>query len=95
VKESDRQDATARLLRDFAVDAVVENDALTIAGGEVLAPNRYRPARDHRMVMAAAALAVGALSRTERGECELLESDEVAVSDPEFFTTLRELSGVN
>lgn len=95
VKESDRLEATARLLRDFAVDAVVEDDALMITGGEVLAPIRYRPARDHRMVMAAAALALGALSRTERGQCELSESDEVAVSDPEFFTTLRELSGAN
>jgi len=95
VKESDRLGAIARLLQDFSVEAVVQRDTLVITGGEVLAPNRYRPVRDHRMVMAAAALAVGALSRVERGQCELMESDEVAVSDPEFFTSLRKLSGAS
>ncbi len=95
VKESDRLGAIARLLQDFSVEAFVQRDTLVITGGEVLAPNRYRPVRDHRMVMAAAALAVGALSRAERGQCELMESDEVAVSDPEFFTSLRKLSGAS
>ncbi len=95
VKESDRLAAIARLLQDFAVEAAIEGDTLSIVGGEVHAPKRYQPARDHRMVMAAAALAVGALSRAEDGQCELMESDEVAVSDPEFFSTLRKLSGAS
>jgi 3-phosphoshikimate 1-carboxyvinyltransferase len=92
VKESNRLEAMVKLLRDFGVDATVDGDALEIVGGEVVAPGRYQPAKDHRMVMAAAALATGALARRDQGQCELMESEEVGVSDPQFFQTLSALS---
>ena len=38
------------------------------------------------MVMAAAALAKGALSRAGSGQCLLVGSEEVSVSYPDYFT---------
>lgn len=92
VKESDRVEAILHMLRAFAVDCGVVGEELWVRGGVPVAPASFRPARDHRIVMASAALGLGALARAGRGELLLAECDEVAVSYPQFFTTLESLA---
>ena len=93
VKESDRVSATIELLEAFHIEAVAEGDDLVVKGGQPAVPSRLQPASDHRMVMAGAALALGALSRDAQADrsCELIGSRLAEVSHPSFFETLRRL----
>jgi 3-phosphoshikimate 1-carboxyvinyltransferase len=92
VKESDRAAAILELLGAFGVECGVEGDELWVRGGLPRPPATLSPARDHRIVMAAAALALGALARMGRGELALAGGEEVAVSYPGFFETLDSLA---
>ncbi len=91
-KESDRVQAVLELLQAFEIECGVEDDELWVRGGVPVAPGELHPARDHRMVMAGAALSLGALARSGGGEVLLAEADEVAVSYPGFFDALDSLS---
>ena len=91
VKESDRVAGIISMLEAFGVECRAEGDALLIRGGGARAPRLYRPARDHRLVMACAGLALGSLSREGEGECVLDLAEEAAVSFPAFFGTLESL----
>lgn len=87
VKESDRVAAVEDLLRAVGVQVSSGDDWLEIQGGSPRRPERLTPADDHRMVMAACALAHGAT-----GEGGAVEGVPViAVSYPGFPQTLEAL----
>jgi 3-phosphoshikimate 1-carboxyvinyltransferase len=86
LKESDRIAAMAELLRSFGVRVTELADGLIVEGGAKLhAPERVSCRGDHRVAMAAAALAVAAGSAIaiEDAEC-------IATSFPTFEETWRQ-----
>jgi len=91
VKESDRLEGTARLVRAFGGVATVEGDDLVVAGGTVPAPGAVDAGGDHRMAMAAA---VAAAACPSRGRSSIAGWEAVATSYPGFADTLDRLAGV-
>jgi len=90
VKESDRLDGTARLVRAFGGDAAVEGDDLVVGGGAALRPGRLDAEGDHRMAMAAAVAAMAVPS----AEPTVIDGWEaVATSYPGFADSYERLSG--
>jgi len=90
VKESDRLDGTAELVRAFGGAALVEGGDLVVAGGAVPVPGRVDARGDHRMAMAAA-VAAAACAPGSHSVVEGWES--VATSYPGFADTLDRLAG--
>jgi len=90
VKESDRVAAVVELLHAFGVEAEGSGDQLVVHGGKPHPVRHLEPAKDHRMVMSAAALAVGVLHR-HGGSIGLEGEEDVAVSFPGFFEILEKL----
>lgn len=86
MKESDRLNGTAALLKDLGADAYVEGDDLIINGTGRLAGGRARALGDHRLAMAAAVAAC--ISDTG---AEIDEPDCVAKSFPDFWKQLESL----
>ena len=90
MKESDRIATLAEGLRRMG--AVVEEfqDGLRVQGRSAgkLRGAKVDPAGDHRIAMALAIAALGA-----EGDTVIRNADCVAVSYPEFFTTLERLRG--
>lgn len=86
VKETDRLESTARMLRSFGGSAVASGDELVIEGGQ-LHPGAAGSDGDHRIAMAAtvAALAAGGDSRIDG-------IDAAATSYPDFGGDLRRLA---
>lgn len=83
-KESDRIEATVRMLRACGIEAAFAQDTLTITPGP-LRNCTIEPQNDHRTAMAAAVIGLGAGGVTIRSaEC-------VAKSFPGFWETLREV----
>lgn len=95
VKESDRLEAVARLVRAAGAGAVVEDDDLWIEGtgalhgGQGLRPLRFDSDGDHRMAMAAAVAALAAGG----GESRIDGFSGVATSYPGFLADLRHVGG--
>ena len=90
VKESDRLEGTARLVRAFGGTATVEGDDLVVEGGTTPVPGRVDADGDHRMAMAAAVAAAAGPS----AEPSVIRGWEaVATSYPGFADTLARLAG--
>lgn len=90
VKESDRLEGTARLVRAFGGTAEVEGDDLVVAGGTEPSHGGVDAEGDHRMAMAAA-VAAAACPPGERTTIRGWEA--VATSYPGFADTLDRLAG--
>jgi 3-phosphoshikimate 1-carboxyvinyltransferase len=92
VKESDRLEAVARLVRAAGARARVERDDLVVEGvgpGNPLTHFRFDGADDHRMAMAAAVAALAA----GPGESRIDGFGGVATSYPRFLEDLRHVGG--
>lgn len=85
VKESDRVQATAAMLRAFGVDVEERPDGLRIAGGGARA-GVVESHGDHRIAMAGAVCALAAPGRTV-----IRDVDNVATSFPGFASALAQL----
>ncbi len=84
VKESDRLELTAKLLKDAGAACEIRGDDLWIKGGlKEVTPFESDPEGDHRLAMAAAVLA-----RRCKKPCCILDSECVRVSFPNFFEAL-------
>ncbi len=89
VKESDRLEGTAALVRAFGGAAAVEGDDLVVAGGTRLAPAHVDARGDHRMAMAAA---VAAAACADPGPTLVTGWKAVATSYPGFAAALEGLA---
>ncbi len=87
VKESDRIDLVARNLRAMGADLTEFDDGLDVPGNQVLHGAEIDSGGDHRIAMA---FAVAALRAT--GETLIHGADSAAISFPEFFAYLDDLS---
>jgi len=90
VKESDRLEGTARLVRAFGGVATVEGDDLVVGGGTTPSPARVDADGDHRMAMAAA---VAAAVVASSAPTVIRGWQAVATSYPGFADTLARLGG--
>jgi 3-phosphoshikimate 1-carboxyvinyltransferase len=90
VKESDRLQGVARLVRAFGATAEVDGDDLVVHGCAALSPGTFDAAGDHRMAMAAAVAA----ATVAGGETPSRLSGFAAVdtSYPRFADHLRQLA---
>lgn len=89
MKESDRIDSAAAMLRAFGVRCEAGPDTLAVFGTDELRPCTVDGAGDHRVVMAAAILA----SRAS-GPVTILGAEAVNKSYPTFFDEYKRLGGV-
>lgn len=89
MKESDRIETTARMLRAFGVECDTGPDFLTVRGGNGLRSCAVDGAGDHRIVMAAAILASGA-----DGPVTIRGAEAVEKSYPGFFDDYKKLGGI-
>jgi 3-phosphoshikimate 1-carboxyvinyltransferase len=86
VKESDRIETIACLLRDMGAAVETREDGMTIHGGRPLHGTTVDAHGDHRVAMTAAIAAIAA------GEsCHIHGADTIATSFPTFTALLREL----
>jgi 3-phosphoshikimate 1-carboxyvinyltransferase len=86
VKESDRISALVRGFRALGADIEEFADGFHLRGARRLSGGLVHAVGDHRLAMAFAIAALGAA-----GPSSILESDSVAISYPEFFSTLGRL----
>jgi len=89
VKESDRLEGSAALVRAFGGRAIVEGDDLLVAGGARLVPGHVDARGDHRMAMAAA---IAGAACAEAGPSSVTGWETVATSYPGFAAALEELA---
>ncbi len=89
LKESDRLKATAELICSLGGSAEETEDGLRILGRQFLTGGTVNTYRDHRIAMAAAVAAAGALSPVRIPDAECVEK-----SYPAFFHTRETLKGV-
>ena len=89
LKESDRLSATVKLLNDLGGRASEDGDSIRIKGVKQLKGGTVDCARDHRMVMLAAAAGTVAESPVTVHEAEALDK-----SWPDFLPLYRRLGGI-
>jgi 3-phosphoshikimate 1-carboxyvinyltransferase len=94
VKESDRLQSIVQLLGAFGITANAEPDRLEVVGGTPRQLSGLPPTSDHRILMAAAVLGLGARARGQESST-IVDPTGAAISDPRFFDQLRELDGVD
>ena len=87
VKESNRIDTVTENLRAMGADITPTEDGMIIHGGRPLHGATIDPHLDHRIAMA---FAVAALA--SEGKSELLDSDCVTISYPQFYQDLTRLT---
>lgn len=87
IKESDRVQTTIDMLAAFNIKAESDGENLTVYGGEVKG-GKASSYNDHRIVMSAAVLSLGA-----KGESEIIDAGAVAKSYPNFFEDYNRLGG--
>ena len=86
LKESDRLSSTARLLHAIGVEVAELPDALEVTGGEAVHGGAVDSCNDHRLVMAAAAVAsLGATPLT------VADAEAIRKSQPDFFAVCSDL----
>ena len=85
-KESDRLDSISTELKKMGADIVVNEDGLTINGSSGLHGATIDPHNDHRIAMACAVAALGAVGETKIQNVECINK-----SYPQFFSDLRVL----
>lgn len=88
LKESDRLESVARLLRSAGASVELGEDSMAVTGVETFKAAVLETENDHRLVMAAALIALSA-----DGPCLITEADSVAKSYPRFFLDLKSLGG--
>ena len=88
-KESDRLDSISTELKKMGADITVNEDGLTVNGGNKLHGATVDPHNDHRIAMACAVAALGAKGKTRIQNVECINK-----SYPQFFSDLHML-GVN
>jgi 3-phosphoshikimate 1-carboxyvinyltransferase len=88
VKESDRIALVVQNLRAMGAEVEEFEDGLFVPGGQTLRGGTVDSADDHRIAMA---FAIAALRAT--GETTIHGAEAAAISFPEFFPLLNELSG--
>lgn len=88
MKESDRLESTAGIIRALGGDITVLEDRLIIPGGQRLKGGTVDPAGDHRIAMAAAVAACCC-----SGDVEVAGSECVSKSYPRFWEDLESLKG--
>ena len=88
VKESDRIEGVAKMLRALGGEIETFDDGFAITGPQRLRGGFVQPYGDHRIAMAASIAALIA-----EGECALDDPSCAAVSYPTFYSTLAELGG--
>lgn len=87
VKETDRIEAVAQNLRAMGAKIETTHDGFIIEGPQVLKGAEIDSFHDHRIAMA---FSIGTL--VAKGESLIRGADCVAISYPEFFSTLAELT---
>jgi 3-phosphoshikimate 1-carboxyvinyltransferase len=92
LKESDRLAEMVDLLGAFGIQAKASESTLEVTGGQPRQERDLPPTRDHRILMAAAILGLGARARGQARELRL-DPAVAAVSDPSFFDHLQEFTG--
>ncbi len=85
-KESNRIESIAKELKKMSVDISPLSDGLIINGGKKLNPAKVCSHRDHRIAMA---LSIAALAI--EGESEILDSQWVNISYPNFYDIICEI----
>jgi 3-phosphoshikimate 1-carboxyvinyltransferase len=90
LKESDRLNAVARLVRVFGGRAEIDGDDLVVHGSAPFRAGEFDAGGDHRMAMAAA---VAALTVEDGSSSDIGGFESVATSYPGFAEDLRLLSG--
>ena len=88
LKESDRLETTASMLKNLGISVIEKEDALIVEGGK-LKGGIVNGANDHRIVMSAAIAATLAQDLVT-----ITDSQAVNKSYPSFFNTLKELGGI-
>jgi 3-phosphoshikimate 1-carboxyvinyltransferase len=88
VKESDRIEGVAQMLRALGAEIETYDDGFAIAGSQKLRGGFVQPHGDHRIAMAASIAALIA-----EGECSLDDPGCASVSYPAFYSTLAQLGG--
>jgi 3-phosphoshikimate 1-carboxyvinyltransferase len=86
VKESDRIEAVAQLLRGMGTHVETFEDGFAIQGVQTLRGNIVNPRGDHRIAMAGAIAALAA-----SGSTTIVEAESVGISYPTFFKDLASL----
>ena len=86
IKESDRISSLLGELRKMGVEFTEHTDGYTIVGPQVLNPAQLESHGDHRMAMS---LAIAGM--IAQGDTEIMHSDVVDESYPEYTQTLRKL----
>ena len=89
LKESDRLESTAAMLRALGAQVEVHDSGLTVTGRKVLTGGTVDPQHDHRIAMAAAAAASGSTAPVTVRDCVCIEK-----SYPRFWTDLSALKTV-
>ena len=87
-KESDRLNSISTELKKMGADIIVNDDGLTINGGNPLVEATINPHNDHRIAMSCAVAALGA-----KGETKIQNVECINKSYPQFFNDLRALGG--
>ena len=87
VKESDRIALVAKNLRAMGAEFTEHEDGLTVPGNQQLHGAQIDSGTDHRIAMAFAVAALRA-----EGDTEIHGAEAAAISFPEFFNHLKELS---
>lgn len=90
LKESDRLESTAAMLRALGAQVEAHGSGLTVTGSRTLAGGTVDPWRDHRIAMAAAAAASGCTAPVT-----VRDSACTAKSYPRFWTDLSTLKTVS
>ena len=90
VKESDRIQSIEALCGSFGIATGSQTDKLWIDGGEPHWCEEYSPGDDHRMVMAAVALALGTTTRHGK-PISITDISPAAVSFPDFSLALESM----
>jgi len=88
VKESDRIESVASMLRALGGEIETFDDGFAIDGPQQLHGGRIESHDDHRIAMAGSVAALVA-----KGECEIAGASSASVSYPAFFSTLAQLGG--
>ena len=88
LKESDRLESTAAMLRALGAQVEVHDSGLTITGRKMLTGGTVDPQRDHRIAMAAATAACGCT-----GDILLSGSQAVSKYYPRFWEDFGSLTG--
>jgi 3-phosphoshikimate 1-carboxyvinyltransferase len=87
-KESDRLESISTELKKMDADITINKDGLTINGGILLHGATIDPHNDHRIAMACAVAALGAVGETKIQNVECINK-----SYPKFFSDLCALGG--